>query len=135
LECSNDQVNDPELGDKNNMLTPAGKECKYFYGDYFRGRSREECRLLDTANLGLAWSSELCSSCPVPEILLANACQYMVLNPRLERPFPFIKRQVRVSPTCDKTGRAKFDPYIGCGECHPLPPVFLGDLHEPDSSD
>ena len=28
------------------MRTPAGKECKYFYGNYFRGRKTEECRLL-----------------------------------------------------------------------------------------
>ena len=114
------------------MQTPAGKECKYFYGDYYRGRSREECRLLDMASPPLAWSRDLCTECPVPDILLANACQYMVLKPRLDRPFPFLKRQVRANTHCDKTHRENFDPHIGCGECHPLPPVFLGEDNEPD---
>ena len=31
------------------MRTPAGKECQYFYGDYYRGRNQEECRLLSDA--------------------------------------------------------------------------------------
>ncbi|MEW5870125.1 MAG: hypothetical protein AB1894_12675 [Chloroflexota bacterium] len=75
----------------------------------------------------LRWSADLCSTCPVPQILMANACEAMVLVPRLERPFPFIKRQVRVSAVCTRTQRQGFDPYIGCGECHPLPPVFTGE--------
>ena len=116
------------------MQTPFGKECKYFYGDYYRGRSREECRLLDAASPPITWSSDLCADCPVPDIQLANECEHMVLLPRLERPFPFLKRQVRVGTYCDKTRRRNFDPHIGCGECHHLPSVFLGDSHEPDAS-
>jgi hypothetical protein len=34
------------------MRTPAGTECKYFYGDYYRGRSQEECRLLAASQTG-----------------------------------------------------------------------------------
>ena len=109
------------------MRTPAGKECKYFYGDYFRGRDREECRLLQDATPPLDWSPELCFTCPVPDILQANACQYMRLEPSLIRPFPFVKRQVRVKTYCEKTSRKGFDPHIGCGECHVLPDVFLGE--------
>ena len=109
------------------MKTPAGKECRYFYGDYFRGRQREECRLLGAADPALPWSADLCQTCPVPKIQMANACPHLVLDPRLERPFPFIKRHVAVRVRCERTQRAKFDPHIGCGECHPLPPIFLGD--------
>jgi hypothetical protein len=109
------------------MRTPAGKECKYFYGDYFRGRDREECRLLQDATPPLDWSPELCFTCPVPDILQANACQYKRLEPSLIRPFPFVKRQVRVKTYCEKTSRKGFDPHIGCGECHVLPDVFLGE--------
>lgn len=116
------------------MQTPAGKECKYFYGDYYRGRSHEECRLLNSTTPPLPWSRDLCNDCPVPDITLANACQYMALLPRLERPFPFLKRQVKISTFCEKTSRKNFDPHIGCGECHPLPPVFLGEDHEPDAA-
>lgn len=109
------------------MRTPAGKECRYFYGDYYRGRDREECRLLGDALPPLRWSADLCRTCPVPQILMANACEAMVLEPRLERPFPFIQRQVRVRARCIQTQRQGFDPHIGCGECHPLPPVFTGE--------
>jgi hypothetical protein len=116
------------------MRTPAGKECRYFYGDYYRGRKREECRLLADAAPPLPWTPDLCSTCPVPDILLANACQFMVLEPRLERPFPFLKRRVAVSTRCSKTGRASFDPHIGCGDCHPLPPVFNGNTGDSHSA-
>jgi hypothetical protein len=109
------------------MRTPAGKECPYFYGDYYRGRENEECRLLNSASPALLWRADLCNTCPVPEIMLANACSDMILEPHLERQFPFLKRQVRVRTNCSKTNRRGFDPHIGCGECHPLPEVFTGD--------
>jgi hypothetical protein len=60
----------------------------------------------------------------VPGIAMANACPKMVLQPRLERPFPFIKQQVRVTPYCIEHDREGFDPHIGCGQCHTLPPEF-----------
>jgi len=106
------------------MRTPAGKECRYFYGDYYRGREHEECRLLNAENPSLPWKPNLCFICPVPAILQANACSHLQLQPSLARPFPFIKQEVRVKPYCQKTNRSGFDPHIGCGECHPLPDVF-----------
>ena len=60
------------------MKTPAGKECKYFYGDYFRGRNAEECSLLKASNQ--TWSADLCRTCPVPGILQANACEFLQLH-------------------------------------------------------
>jgi hypothetical protein len=110
------------------MITPAGKECRYFYGDYYRGRQHEECRLLEAASPPQHWSRDLCTSCPVPEIIRANACETMILVGRVERPFPFLKRAVRVKAHCTKTQRQVAEPQIGCGECHPLPPVFLEGL-------
>jgi len=107
------------------MRTPAGKECRYFYGDYYRGRDHEECRLLSENSPPLNWKPDLCTSCPVPGILLANACSNLVLAPSLGRPFPFTKQQVQVKTYCSKTHRSGFDAKIGCGECHPLPPEFL----------
>ena len=108
------------------MRTPAGKECRFFFGDYYRGRDHEECRLLNTQSPPLPWKPELCTSCPVPEILLANACTYLVFIPQLTRTFPFTRQQVKVKTFCTKTQRAGFDPHVGCGECHTLPPEFLG---------
>jgi hypothetical protein len=105
------------------MHTPAGTECKYFYGDYYRGRQQEECRLL--AASGASWTRGLCRTCPVPSITRANACEFMVLRAEVTRPLATaFQRRVQVRAFCEKTQRAGFDPHIGCGECHPLPPVF-----------
>ncbi len=60
------------------MRTPAGKECKYFYGNYFRGRNTEECRLLRESEQ--TWTSSLCATCPVPDVMRANACEFLRLR-------------------------------------------------------
>ena len=102
------------------MKTPAGSECKYFYGDYYRGRDMEECRLL-----GVSWIRDLCRTCPVPSINQANACETMQLHGEVVRPLGVaFQRRVKISAYCEKTKRSGFDAHIGCGECHPLPPVF-----------
>ena len=103
------------------MKTPAGKECTYFYGDYYRGREEEECRLLQSSVPPLIWNHELCFSCPVPEIEMANACKNMELVPAMKRGFPFGKKRVAVFTSCRKTDRNQFEPKVGCGECHQLP--------------
>lgn len=102
--------------------TPAGKECKYFYGDYRRGRSHEECRLLEPA---LAWTSKLCFTCPVPGIQNANACEHMRLTPRLERPYLIGKPRVAIDAYCTKCACPVAEPRVGCGQCHTLPEVFV----------
>lgn len=110
------------------MKTPAGFECRYFYGDYFRGKDQEECRLLNTTNPPLEWQEKLCFDCPVPGILRANSCEHMRLIPSLERQLLIIgAKQVRVKAYCSKTKQDVIEPQIGCGECHQLPEVFLGD--------
>jgi hypothetical protein len=114
------------------MRTPSGRECKYFYGDYYRGRSQEECRLLMETSPNTKWTSDLCVTCPVPNIIFANACNHMELNAEIQRPFPFIKRQVKVEAFCKKTQRVVDEPKIGCGQCHSLPPIFTGVIDEID---
>ena len=105
------------------MKTPFGTECEYFYGDYLRGRNREECRLLEAA--GLVWDSSLCRGCPVPGIRRANACQFIRLRPRIVRPMlELFRKQVQVTAYCDKSGGIVPEPHIGCGQCYPLPEVF-----------
>jgi hypothetical protein len=113
------------------MLTPAGKECRYFYGDYHRGRTREECRLLKAASPPQPWQRALCAACPVPNILLANACENLLLSGQVKRPFPFLRQTVNVEGFCTKTQRAVTEPRIGCGECHPLPLIFSGETRDP----
>lgn len=105
------------------MRTPAGTECKFFYGNYFRGRSLEECRLLKAS--GQRWSRDLCKTCPVPGVLQANACEYLQLRATVSRPVDVLfQRRVRIEAYCEKVQRAVSEPHIGCGECHPLPAEF-----------
>ncbi len=104
------------------MRTPAGNECNYFYGDYHRGRNREECRLLpkDQAD---EWKPQLCETCPVPDILLANRCEHMVLHASIKRPLMVLPARVHIRAYCTKTEQAVSDPHVGCGQCHNLPEI------------
>jgi len=102
------------------MKTPAGTECPYFYGDYYRGRNIEECRLLKAA--GERWTRDLCTTCPVPGITRANACEYLKLKPSVVRLFTAaFQRRVQIAAYCEKTKRNVSEPHVGCGECHSLP--------------
>jgi hypothetical protein len=103
------------------MHTPAGIECKYFYGDYYRGRNHEECKLLKNASQ--KWEPSLCKTCPVPSITRANACEFMTLTAKITRPaLALFKPRVQISAFCEKTERNVVEPHIGCGECHPILP-------------
>jgi hypothetical protein len=102
------------------MKTPAGIECPYFYGDYYRGRNLEECRLLQVA--GQRWTPDLCKTCPVPAISRANACENLKLNPTVGRPpTSLFQKRVQLHPYCEKAHRSVPEPQVGCGECHLLP--------------
>ena len=109
------------------MRTPAGKECRFYYADHYRGSEKQECRLIERNPEGGRWRPSHCNTCPVPDILRANACEHMTLIPRLERSFPFVKQQVKVQTYCDLSQRSGFDPHVGCGQCHPLPSAFIGE--------
>lgn len=111
------------------MKTPAGNECPYFYGDYYRGKNHEECRLLESQPKMEKWTRDLCATCPVPSIKLANACPHMVLTPQIKRPFLIGKRQVKITAYCTKAQKNVKEPRIGCGICHPLSEIF-GELNK-----
>lgn len=102
------------------MKTPAGQECPWFYGDYYRGRNTEECRLLRSS--GETWTRDLCKTCPVPSIARANSCEFMKLHATIKRPFEALfQRRVQVTAYCEKVQRNVAEPHVGCGECHTLP--------------
>ena len=106
------------------MHTPAGKECSFFYGDYYRGRSHEECRLL-TDN-GLTWRPYMCGKCPIPDIIRANACKNMHFIPELARPLLIVgKPGVSITVECVKHSKIVNEPMIGCGHCQSLPEIFV----------
>lgn len=106
------------------MRTPAGFECPFFYGNYFRGRKDEECRLIGNAPAPHHWTPDLCAKCPVPGIVQANACQYMELNAKVHRSLLGLIKRVEVTAHCKKSQQTVKEPHVGCGQCHPLPPIF-----------
>jgi hypothetical protein len=107
------------------VRTPAGNECSFFYGNYFRGKHDEECRLIGSALPPKQWTPDLCKTCPVPGIQRANACPNMVLEGAVTSLIFGIRRRVTVTAYCNKAKQLVKEPHIGCGECHPVPPVFL----------
>jgi hypothetical protein len=105
------------------VKTPFGFECPYFFGDYYRGRTREECRLLPPGQSS-RWSTDLCRKCPVPGIVRANACPNMVLSAGINSVFLGLGRKMGVGAYCTLSKSTVREPEIGCGQCHPLPPEF-----------
>ena len=65
---------------------PKSVNCRYFYGDYFRGKNKEECRLL-AANPSnqRPWHRKLCDSCPVPEIMIASNSRELAIEAEVKR--------------------------------------------------
>ena len=106
------------------VKTPYGFECPYFFGDYYRGRDREECRLIDEKNGRARWDSSYCRNCPVPAIYRANACPNMVLTAQIIPGILGIGRRIEVRAFCTQSKTDVREPQIGCGNCHPLPPEF-----------
>lgn len=100
------------------MKTPYGKECKYYYSDYFRGRESEECRLIENNPESEKWVPALCQNCPVPDILLANRCEHLHLYGRVGKTLFGLSKKVEVESFCDKYFTDVQDPRVGCGHCH-----------------
>ena len=101
------------------MRTPAGKECRYYYEDFHRGRAVQECRLLSREE----WQPRVCGVCPVPGILQANRCPHMRLEARLVR--SWLWRRVEVPAYGERYRVPVKHPYVGCGRCHPEAGVVL----------
>jgi hypothetical protein len=98
------------------MITPAGEECRFYYEDFYRGRSTQECRLIARNPDSEPWQPSLCSSCPVPGILRANASPHLALEGRVVKRF-FFQRRVEVYAVCTKHLVEVEDPHVGCPEC------------------
>ena len=107
------------------MRTPAGTECSYYYEDFYRGRSAQECRLIGRNPRSEPWQPALCSHCPVPSILRANACPHMVLEGRAVKRWLGLVRRVEVYAVCTEYQVEVENPYVGCGHCHPRAATIL----------
>jgi hypothetical protein len=100
------------------MRTPAGKECRHYYADFYRGRNVQECRLAKENPESMRWRPVDCSRCPVPDILNANASQNLELKVTIKPRLLGLGRQVVVSASCAKHRIPIEDAYIGCPKCN-----------------
>jgi hypothetical protein len=101
---------------KENMITPAGQECRFYYEDFHRGRETRECRLIGRNPDSDPWEPALCATCPVPGILRANASPHLALEGKVVRRF-FVQRRVAVYAVCSKHLIELEDPHVGCPQC------------------
>lgn len=100
------------------MQTPAGKECRYYYEDFYRGREVQECRLAKENPNALRWQPQDCKKCPVPDILNANASHDMELTLTIKSGVLGFNRKIEVTASCIKHRVDIKDPFIGCPQCN-----------------
>jgi hypothetical protein len=109
------------------MKTPYGFECKFFYGNYFRGKNDEECRLLNLSSGHGGWTSKLCKDCPAPKIQRANGCDFLQYQGKIAGGFLGLSPHIEVSNYCIKTNVVVNNAYIGCKDCHHIPTFKISE--------
>ncbi len=103
------------------MRTPDGRECPFYYADaHRRAGMREYCHLVATKPDAAVWTSEICFTCPVPDIKRANHCPDMILQGRIGgKGWRFWqKSRMLIDATCTKSRSRVENPMVGCGRCH-----------------
>jgi hypothetical protein len=99
------------------VITPAGKECRFYYEDYHRGHSEQYCRLIRGNPNSLTWEAKDCSRCPIPEILRANSSPDLVLEATIKSGLFGLNRRVEVVASCSKHLVEVKKPEVGCPFC------------------
>lgn len=99
------------------MKTPAGKECRFYYQNFHRGHSDQECRLIQANPRSPEWRPKDCHNCPVPEILLANNSPHLVLEGTIKKGMLGLNRRVEVTAFCSKHLVDVPKPHVGCPAC------------------
>jgi hypothetical protein len=99
------------------MRTPAGKECRFYYQNFHRGRSIQECRLIQRNPRSPAWRPKDCFNCPIPDILRANSSPHLVLEGTVKKGFLGFNRRVEVSAFCSRHLVDVPNPQVGCPQC------------------
>lgn len=118
------------------MITPAGKDCPHYFEDFHRGRSRQECRLIASNPASKPWRPKDCSRCPIPDILRANASEYLELKAQVNTGFLGIFGvRVEVEAYCRKHNTPIKDPYVGCRRCEAETPGLAEILAALDEED
>ncbi|PIE82072.1 MAG: hypothetical protein CSA11_01870 [Chloroflexi bacterium] len=106
------------------MMTPAGKECRFYYQDFHRGHAVQECRLVKHNQKSEPWKPDDCRSCPVPGILLANSNPNLVLDARIKKGFMGFNRKLIVRAICSRHLIDVLEPHVGCPKCAAERPGF-----------
>lgn len=81
------------------MASTKPVNCRYFYGDYHRGKDYEECRLIKRNPESRPWRRALCDSCPVPDLLVNTTCREIALEATVTRRWGLLER-VEVYAVC-----------------------------------
>lgn len=90
--------------------------CKYFYGDYFRGKNKEECRLLDAnPNNSRPWRRSLCERCPVPAIVMETNSRDLRLEAEVRR--SFLRDKVTVTFAICAHHMVELEDPTRCSQC------------------
>lgn len=117
------------------MRTPAGKECRYYYEDFNRGRNLQECRLVKANPYSARWHPNDCAKCPIPAILAANASRNLELELTIRSTLLGFRRVFEVTASCAKHRVPIEDPFVGCPQCNAENPgldVFRQALSQDD---
>jgi len=106
------------------MKTPAGKECRFYYENFHRGHSDQECRLIQANPNSPAWHPKDCRNCPAPAILMANSSPDLVLEGSVVKGLMGFNRRIEVRSFCSRHLVDVAEPKVGCPECARERPGF-----------
>lgn len=106
------------------MITPAGKECRFYYEDYHRGSEEQDCRLIRNNSRSLPWQARDCFNCPVPDILQANNSPDLVLEGIVKKGLFGMNRRIEVTAFCSRHLIDVEHPEAGCPQCAMEKPGF-----------
>lgn len=99
------------------MITPAGTECRYYYEDFARGASRQECRIAKAPG-SVPWRPSDCARCPVPGVVAANSSPDLELRLTIRPGLLGIGRRLHLEAWCGQHGPVITDPCVGCPVCN-----------------
>lgn len=99
------------------MRTPAGQECRFYYQNFHRGRSDQECRLIQNNPNSPEWRPHDCAVCPVPDILRVNSSPHLVLEGTIRSRLLGFRRTVEVAAFCSRHLVDVPQPQVGCPQC------------------
>ncbi|MFT5193230.1 MAG: hypothetical protein ACI9EW_000263 [Cellvibrionaceae bacterium] len=100
------------------MITPDGRECRFYYENFHRGASDQECRLVEANANSAAWKPADCKSCPVPDILKSNSDPNLILEANVKSGFMGFNRKVEIKAFCSKHLINVPQPKTGCPRCN-----------------